>query len=246
MKFRPIALFCGIVLVVAAPAWADTVPYAFAGPDGAASEFPGIESSVKPMRSASMKSSAPVQAGSLPEPVSVPPAWIGTSTYPAFAEALPNRETSLEVAGTPGVETIAPNPQQNSGFPMQLTLAALTNGFEANNARGIRGSGPSMVSGTRLLSSPETAVSPETTVTGDIGGGSISLSELNTGENSSSVSDAATQGHNPQDGEFFDGEHRRADRHENSPLFATVPEPGSLSLFLLGLASLGFLGRRRR
>jgi hypothetical protein len=66
MEFTPTILLCGAVLIAAAPAWADRIPY-----PGSAKESPSAVISVKMTRSSVLKKNAPVNGEFRSEPSSM-------------------------------------------------------------------------------------------------------------------------------------------------------------------------------
>jgi hypothetical protein len=107
----------------------------------------------------------------------------------------------------------------------------LTDSFETNNALDAGDSKPSSILDTFFTSSSD--ADAQTT----------SLSDHDSFERASSISHAEKVWHaeRTEYGEGRTGEHER--KRRLVPVL--VPEPGSLSLLLLGLAAVGFLARRR-
>jgi hypothetical protein len=225
MKFRRTLLLGAVVLTVALPIWAGRVPYT-----GAADEFPNMEISAAVTRSPGTTLKAPVKTGLPPKAASaVAPGWADTIPYIGAAEESSNIAPSAKVTATSSQALIAP---ANAEFPAEPASAVvLTDSFETNNALDAGDSKPSSILDTFFTSSSD--ADAQTT----------SLSDHDSFERASSISHAEKVWHaeRTEYGEGRTGEHER--KRRLVPVL--VPEPGSLSLLLLGLAAVGFLARRR-
>jgi hypothetical protein len=176
MKIQPALVLCGVILVAAAPVWADRIPY-----PGSAKESPKIETSVRLNRSSVPKMNTPIIAEfrAEPTPIAVP---IG----------------SLEASNVLDV--------RNS-----ISSAALGMLFHPSSNLDIHHAG---------------------------------LPDLGSDERISSSWHARKDWGKAGEGT----RHNDTDKHEikKGIVTASVPEPGSLLLLLLGLAAVGFSSRRRR
>jgi hypothetical protein len=175
MKFSPTVLLCGAVLIAAAPAWADRIPY-----PGSAKESPKAEISVKMTPSSVLKMNAPVNGEFRSEPSS-----IGMLTSFEANTALNARDSKSPIAPT-------------SFFPWSS---------EIDNHRDAR------------------------------------LSDRDSDERISSSWRVGKAWGRESDGNSENDTERNETRKDL--VLASIPEPGSLPLLLLGLVAVGFSGRRR-
>jgi PEP-CTERM motif len=231
MKRGPALLLCGAVLIAAAPVWADTIPYI-----AISNDFDNIQVSASVARFSGVKLNAPLIARSrLPEAIPTTPNLAYSNPHPEFAEESPTIAISPQVTGGSDIQ---PNAPANAGFSAEQAAPSgeLIGNFTANNTL-------EMSDSTRALALDKLLVS--WSPLGDIGIHSATPDELDFEESSSSIAETGKESHNSGDGDSLGrtGEHRR--RRANSILPVSVPEPGSRSLVLLGLAVVGLLGRRR-
>jgi hypothetical protein len=229
MKRGPALLLCGAVLIAAAPGWADTIPYI-----ATSNDLDNIQISAGVARFSGVKLSAPLVARSLPGVIPTTPNLAYTNPYPEFSEESPTIAVSLQATGGSGMQ---PNAPANAGFLAEQAVPSgeLIGNFTANNTL-------EMSDSTRALALDNLLISWSTL--SDIGIHSASLGELDFDESSSSVAETGKESHNSGDGDSLGraGGHRR---RANSLPPVSVPEPGSRSLFLLGLTVVGLLGQRR-
>jgi PEP-CTERM motif len=229
MKRRPTLLLCGAVLIAAAPVWADTIPYT-----GTSNDFDNTPISANATRISDAKLNTSLKAGFLPVAAPTTPSWAYTNLETEFAGESPTVAISTKVTRSSGME---PNAPANADFSAEQAAPTgeLIGSFTANNALEVWGSTRAPALDKLLLSS---------SALDDIRIYSTNLGELDFHESSSSIVETGRESHNVGDGENVHGtgEHRR---RANSVLPVSVPEPGSLSLFLVGLTVVGLLGRRR-
>lgn len=229
MKRGPALLLCGAVLIAAAPGWADTIPYV-----ATSNDFDNIQISASMARFSGVKLSAPLVARFLPGVIPTTPNLAYTNPYSEFAEETPTIAISPQVTGGSGTE---PNAPANAGFLAEQAAQSgeLIGNFTANNTL-------EMSDSTRALALNKLLIS--WSPLGDIGIHSASPGELDLDESSSSIAETGKESHNSGDGDSLGrtGGHRR---RGTSVLPVSVPEPGSRSLFLLGLTLVGLLGQRR-
>jgi hypothetical protein len=151
------------------------------------------------------------------------PIWAGRVPYTGTADEFPNTEISATVTRSPGTTLKAPA-EPASGM-------VLTNSFETNNALDARDLKPSSILDTFFTSSS------------DADAQTARLSDHHSVERASSISHAEKAWHAERT-EYGEGRTRDHER-KRGLVPVLVPEPGSLSLLLLGLAAVGFLARRR-
>jgi hypothetical protein len=229
MKRGPALLLCGAVLIAAAPGWADTIPYV-----ATSNDFDNVQISANVPRFPGVKLNAPLIARSLPELIPTTPNLAYTNPYSEFAEETPTIAISPQVTGGSGMQ---PNAPANAGFSAEQAVPSgeLIGNFTANNTL-------EMSDSTRAFALNKLLISRSPL--GDIGIHSASPGELDFDESGSPVAETEKESNNSGDGDTLGrtGGHRR---RGNSVLPVSVPEPGSRSLFLLGLTVVGLLGRRR-
>jgi hypothetical protein len=163
--------------------------------------------------------------------IAVVPAWADRIPYPGSAKESPNTQISVKVTGNSGLKLNAP---ANGGFLADPAPGVLRIGsFEAVRAFDVWDSKSFLALNTVFPSSSAMSI--------HVG----SLSSTRSYEFVSTISHAETASFILRDGER--GRIRLWDRHtdtaKDSP--TPVPEPGSLSFLLLGLAGAGFLPRQR-
>jgi hypothetical protein len=226
MKFRPTLLLCAVVLAVALPIWADGVPYT-----GAADEFRNMEIAAAVTRRPGTTLKAPVKTGFPPKAASaVAAGWADAISYIGSAEESPNIAPSAKVTATSRQVLIAP---ANAEFPAEPASAVvLTDSFETNNALDAGDLNSSSIRGTFFPSSSDTDIR------------TASLSDHDSFERGSPISHAEKSWYVETTG-YGEGRTDEHERRRRKLVPVLVPEPGSLSLLLLGLAAVGFLARRR-
>jgi hypothetical protein len=229
MKRGPALLLCGAVLIAAAPGWADTIPYI-----ATSNDFDSIQISASVARVPGVKLIAPLIARSLPGVIPTTPNLAYTNPYSEFAEEASSIAISPQVTGGSGMQ---PNAPANAGFLAEQAAPSgeLIGNFTANNTL-------EMSDSTRALALENLLIS--WSPLSDIGIHSATTGELDFDESSSSIAETGKESHNSGDGDSLGrfGEHRRRGKNV---LAVSVPEPGSRSLFLLGLTVVGLLGQRR-
>jgi hypothetical protein len=224
MRFRLTLWLGGAALIAALPAWADSVHYS-----GVADDSFRIEVSTKAAANYGMKMRTQMRAGFRLKPGSADPNGAYETPYFEFAEEYPNVDVSARALDRSRKE---PNASPNAGFRPEDAPRALAEHlakdavFEAGGATG------SLASDVLFLSSSSL---------GDTGMQSTSLSESDFQEATSAIADAGKDWGSERGGSLLinTGEHRR---HVKRVSAASVLEPGSFSLLLLGLAGIGFLG----
>jgi hypothetical protein len=225
MKVKLALLFCGVGLLATLPVRADSIPYS-----GASNDFPGTVFSATVAPNPDSESKAPVKVGFLLAPVPAARAWADLSSYPALAEESAN-------IAVPGAVLHSSHLRAIIDIPAEPTpVAALAGSPVASNAFGFWGSGGSVASDLLLRSPSDTAATALLPT---------SVDETGTHQLASSISGVAKEWNEggKVDGLGFTGDHRRS---ADSTLPVSVPEPGSLSFFLLGLAAVALLGRKSR
>jgi PEP-CTERM motif len=227
MKFRLTLWLGGVALVAVLPAWADGVHYS-----GVADDSFKTEVSTKAEANAGTKMVARPGAGFRAKPVPADPNGAHMDPYFEFAEEPPNVEVSARVIDKSSTKPTAP---ANAGFPIEDAPPALTENLAKNAAFEAGGSTRSVALDMLFFSSSSLQ---------DTGIQSRSLSEPDFHESISSIADTEKEWHSEREGDLahYTGEHRR---HAKGVSAVSVPEPGSFSLLLLGLAGIGFLGLRR-
>jgi hypothetical protein len=226
MKFRLTLWLGGAVLVAALPAWADSVHYSGVGDDSRS-----IEVFTKAANSG-MKMLTRTRAGFRAKPVSADPNGAYIDPYLEFTEEPPNIEVSSRVIEKSSTE---PHALPNAGFPSEDAPEATTEHFAKDEAFASGGSTRSLALDMLFFSSSSF---------GDTGMQSTSLNEFDFHESTSSIADAGKDWFSERDGDLVlhTREHRRYVKRVST---VSVPEAGSFSLLLLGLAGIGFLGFRR-
>jgi hypothetical protein len=171
--------------------------------------------------------------------IAAAPGWGDTIPYIATSNDFDNIQTSASPARYPGVKLNAPPLARSLPEVIPTTPnLAYTNPYAefAEEAPSIAIS-PQMTGGSGMQpNAPANA--------GFLAEQSATPGELDFDESSSSIAETGKESHNSGDGDSLGrtGEHRR---RGTSVLQVSVPEPGSRSLFLLGLTLVGLLGQRR-
>jgi hypothetical protein len=151
------------------------------------------------------------------------PIWADRVPYTGATDEFPNMEISAAVTRSPGTTLKAPAEPASAVVP--------SDSFETNKALDAGDLKPSSILGTFF------------TASWDADAQTASLTEHHSFERASSISHAEKVWHaeRTEYGEGRTGEHER----KRGLVPVLVPEPGSLSLLLLGLAAVGFWARRR-
>jgi len=229
MKRGPGLLLCGAVLIAAAPGWANTIPYV-----ATSNDFENIQFSANVSRISGVEFNAPTKARFLPHVIPTTPSLIYTNPYSEFAEESRTIKISPQVARGSGMQ---PNAPANPGFSAEQAAPSgeLIGNFTGNNAFEVSNSTGALALDSLLISWSRLD---------DIGIHSTSPGELDFDESSSSIAETGKESHDAGDGDSLGrtSEHRR---RANSVLPVSIPEPGSRSLFLVGLTMVGLLDRRR-
>lgn len=226
--FRPTLLLCCAVVIAAVPAWADKISDA-----EVAKESPAIERPLKAAYHPDLNLSALLIAGFPAEPT-VAVTLIDTfETNDLFAEDQTKIEIPAKGTRRSGLQVIAP---VNAESLPELTPELVLNG-------GVPPSDSSNLWGPSF-SQPKTRFFHFLPQTNIQAAGVSQTDSYRAGSFISHVWDSwRTQG----EGRESTGSYGNPTLTESTlaPAVHVVPEPGSLSLLLLGLAAIGFFGRRR-
>ena len=228
MSFRPAMLLGGAVLIAAAPVWADRIPY-----PGSAEESPKIEASVRLNRSSVPKMNVLVIVGFRAEPTPIAVLIDSFETSNAFDLRDSKTSATLGTLFHPSFDLdIHPAALIDRDSDEQISSAVLIDSFETSNAFDVRDSKTSTTLGTLFHPSSEVDIHHAT------------LIDRDSGERiSSSGRVGKTWG---KEGAGKRDNDTDKNKVKKGVVTAPVPEPGSLSLLLLGLAAVGFSASLRR
>ena len=226
MTLRSALLLGGVILTAAVPVWADSISFT-----GVSIESANTESPVKPTQSAHVKMIAPMKSGLMPQhALPVASGWVAAAPYASLEEDAPDAEMSADAAVSSGLEFSAPYSDglaSDATPPEMMSIATFATSGAVNGSGSIFFSIPGALFGSSL----------------DTNTRSSSLSDSNSHARDSSVFNSVEArrgvGH---------GREKRSDSKDQGPndlVLVLVPEPGVLSLLLLGFAAVGILARRR-
>jgi hypothetical protein len=227
MKFRLTLWLGAVALVAALPAWADSVHYS-----GVADDSLSIEVSTKAAANSGMKMRTHARAGFRLKPGSTDPNGAYLNPYFEFAGEPPNVDVSARAIDKSRAE---PNAPPNAGLRPEDAPRALTQHLAKDAAFQAGGSTRSLALDMLFFSSSSL---------GNRSMQSASLSESDLHESTSSIADAGKDWGSERGGSLLlhTGERRRSVKRVSA---ASVLEPGSFSLLLLGLTGIRLLGFRR-
>jgi hypothetical protein len=224
MMFRPTLLLWGAIVVTAVPAWADRIFSA-----DVAKDSPAIESPVKPAHHPDPNLNALLVSGFPARPTPAVMLIDTFETHDASTEGQPRVEIPSKV-------TLRSDPQVNASvnadsLPDLTPELALSDNVSANAFFDSRSWWFSEPKGKFFRSLPDT------------NSHAASASHVNSHNRASFASHVWETWRTEGQGSRRNDGNKNPHRSGLAP--AVVPEPGSLSLLLLGLAAVGFLGRRR-
>ncbi len=223
MKSRPVFLLCGAILIASLPARADSLNYT-----GAANESPNTEISATDIRSSATRFTMPARADIASEPLSaVAPVWGHEFAYLALRAESPSPAISAKTYRGSGLLLDAAQDDVRLSDP--TPAIAFIGSFGPDGAFATRGAESSLVVGTFFPPSSDTGVH------------SSAFTEFDSHESAFSGSD----------GEYarlrIGREHRKDGDGKGlgttTPDSVAVPEPGTFSLILFGLAVVGIFAR---
>jgi hypothetical protein len=227
MMFRPTLLLWGAIVITAVPVWADKISDA-----DVAKESPAIERPLKAAHHPDLNRSALLVAGFPAEPT-LAVTFIDTfETNDAFAEDQPKVEVPVKMTRRSGLPVIA---SVNAESLPEFTPELMLNGVSLSDSSDFWGPWFSQTKTKFSRFLPETNIQAA---------GVSQTDSYKAGSFISHVWDSwRTEGLGRGSTENYGN--TNLNKHTLVPAVAVAPEPGSLSLLLLGLAAVGFFGRRR-
>jgi hypothetical protein len=227
MMFRPTLLLCSAVVIAAVPLWADKISVT-----EVAKESPGIESPVKAALHPDLNLNALLVAAFPAEPA-LTVTLIDSFETNAFAEDQPKVEVPAKMTRRSRLQVIASVKAES--LPEFTPELVLNGGVSPSDSSVFWGPWFSQPKTKSFRSLPETNIQAA---------GVTQVESYEAGSFISHVWDSwRTEGEGRGSTENYGNTH--LNKHSLVPADAVVPEPGSLSLLLLGLAAVGFFRRRR-
>jgi hypothetical protein len=226
MMFRPVLLLWGAVAIAAVPVWADKI----SDPD-VAKASPVIERPLEAAYHPDLNLSALLVAGFPAEPTQVVTLIDTFETNDAFAEDQPKVEVPVKVTRRSGLHVIAPvNPESLPEFTPELVL---NGGVHSSDFSDFWGPWFSQPKSRFFRSLPDTNIQ------------AAGASQVASYKAGSFISHVWVTWRTQGQGNRGSDSDKNPNRNGLVPAVAMLPEPGSLSLLLLGLAALALSSRRR-
>jgi hypothetical protein len=225
MMFRPTLLLCCAVVITAVPVWADKISDADVARESAATESP-LKAAFHP----DLNLSALLVAGLPAEPTLALTLIDSFETDEVFAENQPKVEVPAKVTRRSGLQGIAAvNAESLPEFTPELVL---NGGVHPSNSSDFWGP---------WFSQPKTKFFrflPETDIQ------SAGVSQMNSYKAGSIISHVWESWRTEGRGSTGNYGNTNLTENTSAPAVHVVPEPGSLSLLLLGLAAVALASRR--
>jgi hypothetical protein len=225
MMFRPVLLLWGAIVIAAVPVWADKI----SDPD-VAKESPVIETPLRAAYHPDLNLSALLAASFPAEPTQAVTLLDTFETNDTFAEGQPKVEVPVKVTRRSGLQVIpSVNAESLPEFTPELVL---NGGVPTSDSSGFCGLWFSQPKNRFFRSLPGTGIP------------AAGVSQVASYKAGSFVSHVWVTWRTEGQGNRGNDNDKNPNRNGLVPAVAMVPEPGSLSLSLFGLAAVGFFGRR--